>query len=136
MHLRGEIISLKLKILNKLNSCPLCEIFNWFICCYTKMDIHGMELDLIHSVVEGANVDNCEGGSLFCTKNPCKNGGQCLENTTCSCPRGFSGRYCENRDMCSLTPCKNGGTCFSMKNSYRCSCAKSYFGKDCETGNR
>lgn len=92
-----------------------------------------MELDLINSVLEGANIDNCESGSMFCTKNLCKNGAKCL-NTTCECKLGFSGRYCENRDSCSLQPCKNGGTCFSLKNSYRCSCSKGFFGKDCETG--
>ncbi len=86
------------------------------------MDIHGMEeIDLINSVLEGSNVNNCEGGSLFCAKNPCKNKGQCSENTTsCSCQRGFSGRYCEIQDLCTvLKPCLNSGTCFSMKNSYR-----------------
>ncbi|XP_035706486.1 basement membrane-specific heparan sulfate proteoglycan core protein isoform X3 [Folsomia candida] len=101
--------------------------------CVSEMDVHGMELDLITSVQEGANVDNCEGGSQFCTKNPCRNGGTCQENTTCSCQSGFSGRFCETRDMCSLKPCLNGGTCFSMKNSYRCSCPKGFFSKNCET---
>jgi len=100
---------------------------------YLQLDVGGMEIDIVTSVLEGANVDNCGAGSQFCTKNPCQNGASC-ENTTCICPTGYSGRHCETRDSCSLKPCQNGGTCYSFKSTYRCSCAKGFFGKDCESG--
>ena len=37
---------------------------------------------------------------LYCTSNPCKNGGQCVEipgNFKCLCGQGFSGNTCEGK---------------------------------------
>ena len=34
---------------------------------------------------------------------------------------------------CAVIPCLNGGTCSDGVNSYTCSCAAGFTGKDCET---
>ena len=34
---------------------------------------------------------------------------------------------------CAGDPCLNGGTCTDGVNSYTCSCAAGFTGKDCET---
>lgn len=103
--------------------------------CISELDIAGEELDLIRSVVEGANVDNCRNNSQACTTNPCKNGGTCGGSNSeqmCTCPPGYQGKFCEAEDPCGQKPCKNGGTCYSLKGNYRCSCLKGYHGRNCE----
>jgi len=56
------------------------------------------------------NIDDCE-------RNPCANGGQCIDEVddfTCVCEAGFTGKRCQHTiDYCSAEPCQNGGTCSS-----------------------
>jgi len=71
-----------------------------------------------------------------CIKNPCKNGGTCIDGLNsyqCKCADGYTGANCEqNIDECSTNPCKNGGTCIDGVNSYQCKCADGYKGANCE----
>jgi len=38
-------------------------------------------------------------------------------------------------DECSSDPCENGGTCHDGVNSYSCSCAPGFIGRNCEKSN-
>lgn len=71
-----------------------------------------------------------------CERNPCQNGGSCLQDVTgysCSCPPGFEGANCElNPDDCDPNPCQNGGTCIDGVASYTCDCAAGFGGTRCE----
>ena len=53
------------------------------------------------------NIDDCE-------KNPCSNGGQCIDEVddyTCVCEAGFTGKKCQHSiDYCTAEPCQNGGS--------------------------
>jgi hypothetical protein len=86
--------------------------------------------------------DPCNGG-------PCLNGGQCSavpangNRYTCTCPDGFTGYYCEEKqackDPCDPSPCRNSGTCkptgvdgIVSHARYQCTCVNGYKGFDCE----
>ena len=65
------------------------------------------------------------------------NGATCVDgvnNFTCSCPPGYSGRHCEiNIDDCAPQPCLNGGGCVDGVNLYICNCTNTGFtGDNCE----
>ena len=60
---------------------------------------------------------NCNQTIDPCSKNSCKNNGNCVSNTndctySCVCPKGFSGNNCEkDANPCLNIICLNGGTC-------------------------
>ena len=65
------------------------------------------------------------------------NGATCVDginNFTCNCPPGYSGRHCEiNIDDCAPQPCQNGGGCVDGVNLYICNCTDTGFtGDNCE----
>ena len=98
-----------------------------------------MELDLVNSVIDSANVEDC-GGASACERKPCHNGGLCTEtgssltDYTCQCEEGFSGRNCEiEADLCQvIRPCQNGGSCIGTYNAYKCNCPIGFGGSNCE----
>ncbi|VEL30435.1 unnamed protein product [Protopolystoma xenopodis] len=53
----------------------------------------------------------------------------------CSCPKGFSGRNCENQEACALRPCENQGICHEVAGGYRCDCPNGFIGERCEVSN-
>lgn len=57
----------------------------------------------------------------------CENGGLCVRNHICWCPRGFYGPRCQ-LNKCS-SPCLNGGKCRGVN---RCRCQKEFAGPRCE----
>lgn len=70
----------------------------------------------------------------------CANGGTCIKNLNgsfnCSCPKNYSGLYCEVLDICSLKPCKNNGHCmFNPPSNFKCECGLKYTGALCEQDN-
>ncbi|XP_031572615.1 fibropellin-1-like [Actinia tenebrosa] len=74
-------------------------------------------------------IDNCQGIT-------CENGGTCkdlVNNFTCSCVPGYTGRFCENDiDDCQGITCENGGTCQDLVNNFTCSCVPGYEGRLCD----
>ncbi|XP_021927336.1 basement membrane-specific heparan sulfate proteoglycan core protein isoform X6 [Zootermopsis nevadensis] len=115
--------------------------------CVREIQLSGEKLDIISSVVDAANVQDCS--SLYsrnhyvtsspCDRNPCLNGGTCrLTDSSghynCTCQEGFSGQHCEmETDLCAaLHPCHNGGQCVGTPNSYKCRCPTGYGGTNCE----
>ena len=108
--------------------------------CVSQFEVQGMSLDLVNSVVDSANVEDC-GGASACERQPCANGGSCaetgagLDDFHCQCQEGFSGKTCDiEADLCQfMQPCQNGGTCVGTFNSYNCLCAMGFGGMNCNT---
>ncbi|CAI9719088.1 neurogenic locus notch homolog 2-like [Octopus vulgaris] len=69
-----------------------------------------------------------------CKKNPCQNGGKCVnlwKDFKCICDSGFRGKRCEIVDPCSSSPCKNNGTCINEGYEFRCQCRSGFRGDLC-----
>ncbi|XP_030376578.1 protein crumbs isoform X3 [Scaptodrosophila lebanonensis] len=77
-----------------------------------------------------------------CAKNPCANGGSCLENSRgdyqCFCDANHSGQHCETEvnihPLCQNNPCLNNGACVVLAgiSTIACECPKGYAGARCE----
>ncbi|KAI3387546.1 hypothetical protein SNEBB_006261 [Seison nebaliae] len=75
-----------------------------------------------------------------CLKNPCRNGGKCVEDRressgySCVCPAGFGGNVCTQLSvqLCSPNPCLSGGTCYTYSGSFFCRCTPNRSGTTCE----
>lgn len=87
-------------------------------------------------------VDVAEQAVGFCDPNPCKNSGTCGMSggqPVCTCPAGFTGQYCQYRDVCggNASICKNGGTCENIVpppaggRPVSCTCPVGFTGWDC-----
>lgn len=72
-------------------------------------------------------------------KNPCGNGGFCVDGQdkfTCVCPWGWEGKTCENdvnecRDLATdkgIRVCHADAECFNSRGRYSCRCRKGTFG--------
>ncbi|VDO95723.1 unnamed protein product [Soboliphyme baturini] len=75
-----------------------------------------------------------------CNRNPCKNGGTCIDGINkyyCLCPDQFTGENCrEDIDECVLyhdteLGCQNGGTCINIHGGFRCQCPSNWHGRRC-----
>ena len=56
-----------------------------------------------------------------------------VNNYTCICDTGYTGRYCEIEiDYCSPPPCLNNGSCNSYPGYYTCNCQEGFNGTECE----
>lgn len=72
------------------------------------------------------------------SSSPCQNGGTCLDGdgpsaySSCLCPPGFSGDFCEIAvDSCQPNPCLNGGNCTSRGLAFACTCQRGFTGFTC-----
>jgi len=118
---------------------PGVNVTSSFEGCLSQFEVQGMEIDLVNSVIDSANVEDC-GEASACERKPCHNGGLCTEtgpgstDYSCSCEEGFSGRNCEvEADLCQvIRPCQNGGTCVGTYNAYKCNCPMGFAGQNCE----
>ncbi|XP_046437149.1 basement membrane-specific heparan sulfate proteoglycan core protein-like isoform X37 [Daphnia pulex] len=118
---------------------PGVNVTSSFDGCLSQFEVQGMELDLVNSVIDSANVEDC-GGASACERKPCSNGGLCTEtgasltDYTCQCEEGFSGKNCEiEADLCQvIRPCQNGGSCIGTYNAYKCNCPMGFGGSNCE----
>ena len=57
-----------------------------------------------------------------------------LCSSSCSCPAGFDGQYCEvARVWCAggVNPCKNGAACSRSGSTYTCVCPAGWQGRNC-----
>lgn len=53
-------------------------------------------------------------------------------STSCSCPSGFSGDFCElGVDSCQPNPCLNGGNCTNHGLTFTCACPPGFTGLTC-----
>ncbi|TMW41599.1 hypothetical protein DOY81_013321, partial [Sarcophaga bullata] len=72
-----------------------------------------------------------------CDSSPCHHGGTCnlksLDEYTCACVNGYTGKHCETKNICATSPCRNGGTCTSVAGgtSYKCICPTGFKGNTC-----
>ncbi|XP_012939834.1 sushi, von Willebrand factor type A, EGF and pentraxin domain-containing protein 1, partial [Aplysia californica] len=69
--------------------------------------------------------------------NPCQGvGSTCTDAggaVSCSCGAGYSGPYCQTKDVsCSSTSCENGAVCSETSTGIICSCPRGYAGSRCE----
>ena len=68
------------------------------------------------------------------SKDPCHNGGRCVDETAgyrCECPSGYKGPECADVDHCAASPYQNNGTCVNEADGYRCECPSGYKGLEC-----
>lgn len=81
---------------------------------------------------------NCEIDIDECASNPCSKGSTCIDlinNFTCSCIPGMTGRFCEiDIDDCVSGPCQHGGKCIDELGGFHCNCnSTGYEGLYCES---
>ena len=83
----------------------------------------------------------CEYDIRPCSKSPCLNNGECIQNLTnltdisfyCNCSQFYGGVYCENKvDLCQNETCFSNGNCVELNNSPKCKCFNLYEGDRCE----
>ncbi|XP_030628115.1 protein eyes shut homolog [Chanos chanos] len=87
---------------------------------------------------DGAVGPQCRTPSQPCSPSPCLNNGSCVslgDSYSCRCPRGFSGKNCEEViDYCRLlnVSCLNEGLCLNLIGGYNCLCAPGWTGEFCQ----
>ncbi|TNN36995.1 Protein delta 1 [Liparis tanakae] len=89
----------------------------------------------------GANPDGRERTVSSAWSSPAagtaRNGGTCREAdgsagpSSCSCPPGSSGDFCEAVDRCRPNPCLNGGNCTALGAAFTCACPLGFSGSTC-----
>ncbi|XP_076397846.1 terribly reduced optic lobes isoform X10 [Megachile rotundata] len=125
--------------------------------CISDLGVSSMNVDILKSAIDSANIDDCNvlhpnQTKLTtivttppstttpydpCASNPCIHG-VCQSTDSydysCTCEYGYVGRNCENiLKQCELLlPCRNGGTCTDLHGSYKCDCRLGYNGQNCE----
>ncbi|XP_069695931.1 protein crumbs isoform X4 [Periplaneta americana] len=68
-------------------------------------------------VLKGVVSDNS------CRDDPCEHSGTCVitwNDFSCSCPRGYKGKMCQEMEFCQLQNCPPGSTCKNLDNGYEC----------------
>ena len=77
----------------------------------------------------------CEINSNDYSENPCLSGSNCTDlvnDFSCSCPPGFTGKRChEKTDLCLSEPCKHG-ICVGRLYRHECVCHAGWMSKACD----
>eukprot|EP00808_Paulinella_micropora_P011056 g122.t1 len=79
-----------------------------------------------------ANINDCLNDHK-CQNGICRDGYGGINNYTCECYAGYSGKFCNMTNACLSQPCKNNGTCVDLPDGFRCDCKTGYTGTLCET---
>ncbi|XP_015599265.1 protein crumbs isoform X2 [Cephus cinctus] len=69
------------------------------------------------TVLEGVVSDN------VCVNNPCYHNGTChvtWNDFWCQCPRGYTGKMCQEMEFCQLQDCPTGSKCQNLDDGYEC----------------
>ena len=116
-------------------SCQLKCLYNIFphLHSYLCMSSMCLPADTPHFFYSGlvCQFDN------KCASNPCKGSGTCAPdafgNAVCTCPRGWTGKYCDiDIDECATagsSMCAHGGTCRNTNGSHACDCIPGFTGE-------
>ncbi|XP_033227185.1 protein crumbs isoform X3 [Belonocnema kinseyi] len=68
-------------------------------------------------VLKGVKSDN------VCVSNPCFHDGEChvtWNDFWCKCPRGYTGKTCQEMEFCQLQDCPIGSKCQNLDDGYEC----------------
>lgn len=68
-------------------------------------------------VLEGVVSDN------VCVSSPCNHNGTChvtWNDFWCQCPRGYTGKTCQEMEFCQLQDCPAGSRCQNLDDGYEC----------------
>ncbi|XP_012537292.2 protein crumbs isoform X3 [Monomorium pharaonis] len=68
-------------------------------------------------VLEGVVSDD------VCVSNPCNHNGTChisWNDFWCQCPRGYTGKTCQEMEFCQLQDCPTGSRCQNLDDGYEC----------------
>lgn len=58
-----------------------------------------------------------------CVSNPCNHNGSChvtWNDFWCQCPRGYTGKTCQEMEFCQLQDCPAGSRCQNLDDGYEC----------------
>ncbi|XP_046739798.1 protein crumbs-like isoform X2 [Diprion similis] len=58
-----------------------------------------------------------------CNSNPCYHNGTChvtWNDFWCQCPRGYTGKMCQEMEFCQLQDCPTGSRCQNLDDGYEC----------------
>lgn len=86
--------------------------------------------------IGNSNITICN--RTACSKNPCKNDGECSLSGNggyqCTCKAAWTGTNCENDvNECELSSlCTDAGTCRNLNGSFACKCPAGLTGRRCE----
>jgi len=68
-------------------------------------------------IFEGVVSDN------VCVSSPCNHNGTChvtWNDFWCQCPRGYTGKTCQEMEFCQLQDCPSGSRCQNLDDGYEC----------------
>lgn len=108
---------------------------------YNSANVGLIQLSTLTLINTTINVGNTPIVAVSVTSSavigPCFSGGTCMEgingNTSCACPFGYFGAYCQFIDNCASSPCPNGIACINLIGSYYCQCNAGFSGAMCQT---
>lgn len=101
-------------------------ISNWFCCkkCFLLQakdippPLSFGNVTFNHSkILQGVVSDN------VCVSDPCLHNGTChvtWNDFWCECPRGYTGKICDEMEFCQLQDCPAGSKCQNLDDGYEC----------------